>query len=289
MWHKKLFNLRFYRRIFNVFNAIFWACGWGALTIGIWLYTQKNLYSHLAPPSYSAMSAAGLCTTIGAMILIISFIGCAGNWLNSKCLLMSYFSFVLLLFLIQLMTGCMGYLYQETVRERAKISLRHTINATREDNSRAFVLWNTWNQMQTELKCCGVNGPEDWFYYPRWKGRKFVPDSCCDQANFNMSIANAMQNCGRDVANHAILYKQGCATPFTDWLLQHLHIIGMVALIFGIVEIFVLTASLRLFTHLYQKERDLNRSKIKYRFCRDGNINDGEASLVAVEDSPNDE
>jgi len=62
-----------------------------------------------------------------------------------------YFSFVLLLFLIQLMTGCMGYLYQETVRERAKISLRHTINATREDNSRAFVLWNTWNQMQTEV------------------------------------------------------------------------------------------------------------------------------------------
>ena len=62
-----------------------------------------------------------------------------------------------------------------------------------------------------------------------------------------------MQNCGRDVANHAILYKQvikylvssliiflplkGCATPFTDWLLQHLHIIGMVALIFGIVEV----------------------------------------------------
>ena len=49
------------------------------------------------------------------------------------------------------MTGFMGAIYQETVRERAKLSLRHTINATYGDSPKAGILWSTWQQMQNEV------------------------------------------------------------------------------------------------------------------------------------------
>jgi hypothetical protein len=35
------------------------------------------------------MSAAGLCATVGAMVLIISLIGITGTWLNSGRLIIS--------------------------------------------------------------------------------------------------------------------------------------------------------------------------------------------------------
>lgn len=70
---------------------------------------QKNIYSILAPSSFSVgqkffnllflfnlktMSAAGLCTAFGTMVLIISLIGIAGVLFNSYGLIISvFFSF----------------------------------------------------------------------------------------------------------------------------------------------------------------------------------------------------
>uniref|UniRef100_A0A914HDA4 Tetraspanin n=1 Tax=Globodera rostochiensis TaxID=31243 RepID=A0A914HDA4_GLORO len=250
-----LLSVRLHVYIFYASNTIFWSCGWGALAVGIWLYKQKSLYSVLAPTSYSAMSAAGLCVAIGAMILIISFIGCVSVWLKSKSLMISFFCFVSLLFLIQCMTGVMGFMYEGVVKERAKITLLHTINDTYYgDNPRATLLWNTWNQMQIELKCCGVDNFTDWFFYPRWKGRRFVPDSCCEVSKFEF------------------LYLRGCAEPFTDWLLQHLRIVGMMALLFGIVELVVLSSSLRLLCNFHQNEKKQRHSDRKRNCAQNGSL-----------------
>uniref|UniRef100_A0A183CBB0 Tetraspanin n=1 Tax=Globodera pallida TaxID=36090 RepID=A0A183CBB0_GLOPA len=255
-----LLSVRLHVYIFYASNTIFWSCGWGALAVGIWLYKQKSLYSVLAPTSYSAMSAAGLCVAIGAMILIISFIGCVSVWLKSKSLMISFFCFVSLLFLIQCMTGVMGFMYEGVVKERAKITLLHTINDTYYgDNPKATLLWNTWNQMQIELKCCGVDNFTDWFFYPRWKGRRFVPDSCCELSKFKV-LANSSLNCGKSTESYPFLYLRGCAEPFTDWLLQHLRIVGMMALLFGIVELVVLSSSLRLLYNFHQNEKKRRHS-----------------------------
>ncbi|KAL3095334.1 hypothetical protein niasHS_007433 [Heterodera schachtii] len=263
MLFSNLLSVRLHNYLFYTSNAVFWSCGWGALAVGIWLYTQKNVYSVLAPTSYSAMSAAGLCVSIGAMILIISFIGCASVWLRSKCLMISFFCFVSLLFLIQCMTGIMGFMYEDVVRERAKMALRLTINATyNSDNSRAILLWETWNKMQIDLKCCGVDSYADWFFFPRWKGRRFVPDSCCLPSKFNATMPNSMLNCGKIAHSFTLWHPRGCAEPFTDWLLQHLRIVRVIALLFGFIELIVLASSLRLLCNLHQKETWRRHSSI---------------------------
>nr|CAD2183285.1 unnamed protein product [Meloidogyne enterolobii] len=250
------FDFRRQRQIFIFLNVIFWAFGWGALVAGIWLYLQKNIYSILAPSSYSSMSAAGLCAAVGAMVLIISLVGIAGIWFTSSKLIISYFCFVLLLFIIQCIAGLMGVLYKESVYEYAKLNLRHTINLTYGDNPNADLLWNAWAQMQNDLNCCGAISHSDWFYYPDWKGRKFVPDSCCNLKAFNLDLFNHTQNCGKSLENFdKIIYKQGCVGPFTDWLLQHLHITKLLTLLLGILEILILFSTMHLFLHLRKNKK----------------------------------
>lgn len=49
----------------------------------------EEAFTFLAPSSYSAMSAAGLSISSGAMVLIIAFVGSIGLWIQSKRLLIT--------------------------------------------------------------------------------------------------------------------------------------------------------------------------------------------------------
>ncbi|KAF7639628.1 Tetraspanin [Meloidogyne graminicola] len=244
---------------FQFTEKSFKAVGCGILIAGIWLYMQKNIYSILAPSSFSTMSAAGLCTAFGTMVLIISLIGIAGVLFNSYGLIISYFCFVFLLFIIQCITGLLGILYKESVHEYAKLNLHHSINLTFGETQNAALLWNTWTQMQSELHCCGAISPSDWFFYPAWKGRKFVPDSCCNLEKFNLNLLNSTQNCGKRLEN-SLIYKKGCVEPFTDWLLQHLKITNILTLLSGIIEIVLLLSTLRLLIYFYKNRHRCNHS-----------------------------
>jgi len=83
--------------------------------------------------------------------------------------------------------------------------------------------------------CCGVEGYADWFYSAQWPGHRFVPDSCCDSTQFS-DDRGAMTNCGKVEGNEQVFHKSGCSVMFTDWLLQHLAIVGVLALMFVMVE-----------------------------------------------------
>lgn len=49
----------------------------------------KTEYLSLAPASYGALSAAGLCIAAGATVIVIGFVGCCGAWIQSRCLLLT--------------------------------------------------------------------------------------------------------------------------------------------------------------------------------------------------------
>ena len=46
---------------------------------------------------------------ISAFVVLVSFFGCCGAWKESKCMLGTYFTFVLLLFILLLTGGILAY------------------------------------------------------------------------------------------------------------------------------------------------------------------------------------
>uniref|UniRef100_A0A914Z0J1 Tetraspanin n=1 Tax=Panagrolaimus superbus TaxID=310955 RepID=A0A914Z0J1_9BILA len=238
--------------------------GWASLAVGIWLYIEKNSYSLLAPSSYSAMSAAGLCISTGLMVIIVAVVGCLG-----------YFCVVCLLIGIQLITGIMGTFYEDAVRHRVKYALYTTIDKTNTaKNYPINKIAITWDEMQEALHCCGVEGYRDWFHSIRWKKNEFVPDSCCDPIHF--SDDDAMHNCGKNAKNQERWFKEGCQEHFTDWLLQHTTIIRFFTIAFLIVETILLIMGIRLYR--YMKAKDKDRYTVEYRQGR--NHPDGDCNLL---------
>ncbi|EPB68299.1 hypothetical protein ANCCEY_12615 [Ancylostoma ceylanicum] len=120
-----------------------------------------------------------------------------------------YIGFVVLLAVIQTVTGALGLSYKEAAREHVRLDLLHNINRTAlvTSQGRVFDLTASWDKLQKSLKCCGVNNASDWHYSRRWPSQQFVPDSCCDPEHFSDVVS--MGHCGK-VDNSTILYQQVC-------------------------------------------------------------------------------
>uniref|UniRef100_A0A914XM88 Tetraspanin n=1 Tax=Plectus sambesii TaxID=2011161 RepID=A0A914XM88_9BILA len=251
---------------FFCFNVIFWILGWGSLGVGIWLYVAKNAYISLTPANFGAMSAAGLCIAAGATVIVIGFVGCCGAWVESKCLLITYFFFVLLMFFVGLLTGVMGMMYRDQVSQTVRQELLAHINSpyVSETTTDPYGIKITWDKMQQEFQCCGVDSYKDWFKSQRWPKNNFVPDSCCDLSHFPDGFS---KDCGKLEDNASHWYQQGCYRAFSDWLLEHMHIVGVIGLLFAFVEIFGLITSMLLYCGLREREESYRRgSACSYRY-----------------------
>ncbi|KAG8140414.1 hypothetical protein E2320_003100 [Naja naja] len=84
-----------------LFNLIFWLGGCGVLGVGIWLAATQGRFATLSF-SFPSLSAAGLFMATGAIIMVVGFLGCLGAATEHRCLLLTFFTVLSILFLLEL-------------------------------------------------------------------------------------------------------------------------------------------------------------------------------------------
>ncbi|CAI5454305.1 unnamed protein product [Caenorhabditis angaria] len=246
--------------VFYITNIIFLAFGAASLVVGLWLYLSRNDFIELTPASYSALSAAGLCVFTGTSIFIISLIGFfAVGWRN-KYLLYSFVAFVALLIFIHGATRITGLFHNENAKEHLRLDLLRNINTTHVVTKigKQIQLKFTWDHLQSELKCCGVDSLSDWFYSVQWPSNKFVPDSCCDTEKHFNDDDHSIENCGKMADQPEIFYQDGCHKKFSEYLSHHVILVNWVTSLLLIAEIAVLTASVVVILQTRKNEHGKN-------------------------------
>lgn len=211
--------------------------GLASLIVGIWLYSSKNNFIELTPTSYSALSAAGLCVFTGVTICIIVAVGFLGVSWGNKPLLYSYIGFVFLLIIVHGIARTTGFLHKEEARENLRKNMLRNINTTTvvTKMGREIKLQYTWDHLQREMECCGVDGFTDWYYSVHWSNNRYVPDSCCDVLHFQENTT--IEHCGKMADDTGLLYHQGCFPMFADWLYHHIILVNWVTSILFFLEI----------------------------------------------------
>ncbi|CAI2356436.1 unnamed protein product [Caenorhabditis sp. 36 PRJEB53466] len=227
---------------FFVANACLIACGLASLVVGIWLYCTKNNFVELTPTAYSALSAAGLCVFTGVTIFIITAVGYLGVTWNNKPLFVSYVSFIVLLIIVHGVARTTGFLHKDEARENLRKSLLRNINTTTVITKigREIKLQLTWDHLQRELECCGVDTYTDWYYSVHWPINQYTPDSCCNPEHFDEGADN--ENCGK-MPDDKVVFQDGCFPKFADWLYHHIILVNWVTSILFIVEIILFVVS----------------------------------------------
>uniref|UniRef100_A0A8C3NIX5 Uncharacterized protein n=1 Tax=Geospiza parvula TaxID=87175 RepID=A0A8C3NIX5_GEOPR len=114
-----------------IFNFFFWVCGCIILGFSIWIRVSSAQQVNAC--NSSMLGGVNLLIAVGAIIMILGFLGCCGAVKESRCMLMLFFIALLLILILQVTAGVLGAVYKPQV------------------------------QYYFIYQCCGLkDGPEDW-------------------------------------------------------------------------------------------------------------------------------
>ncbi|XP_066146752.1 tetraspanin-9 isoform X2 [Euwallacea fornicatus] len=233
------------RTVFCFVNVLFWLTGCALLGIGIWLRVSYEGYANLLP-QYALLSADAVAIVVGAVTITLSFFACCGSWLQSRCMLITYFSLVVMMFVAEFLLGSLAFVYRDNIKhtftEKLQDGLRHHYNMTQNPNN----LVDVWDEIQTTFKCCGVLNYMDWHMIDAWPDKRWVPDTCCFLGDYSVG-------CGHVDSNYK--EKPGCYEGIYKWFKERLLVVGLVGLIVAFVQLFGLISSMLLFCTVKHRRR----------------------------------
>ncbi|XP_034947242.1 tetraspanin-9 [Chelonus insularis] len=228
------------RHIFCSLNVLVWLSACGILGVTLWLRLTSVGLANLVP-QYNFTSIDSVFLVIGCVTFVVAFFGCCGAWFQSRFMLITYFSLVIMLFLAEFMIGALSFIFREhmsrSIQEELLVGINKYYNVTREPGT----LPTLWDSIHQGLHCCGVRDYTDWFQIDAWPSEDRVPDSCCIKRT---------RYCGRldlEGRNKEFWYKEGCASAIQVWIISRLHVLGTLGLIVGFLQLFGLVTSMILF------------------------------------------
>ncbi|KAK4875677.1 hypothetical protein RN001_012099 [Aquatica leii] len=164
--------------------------------------------------------APALLLTVGIVIFVIAFFGCCGAIKESSCLLITYAIILLILFLLQVAIGIYAFIQFKDSNNVDRISIEQGLMETMNLYDHNDQARGTFDTLQSQLKCCGVKGRNDW---QRIRVGDSVPSSCCDYNPAKCYPSSA--------------YTQGCSEVLYKFLHDSITIIGIVFVAIAVVEL----------------------------------------------------
>ncbi|XP_048521363.1 tetraspanin-5-like isoform X3 [Dendroctonus ponderosae] len=184
------------------FNVLFWLMGLSILTVGVWAWSEKDIFNNLGKVANVALDPAFILICVGTVTFVIGFTGCVGALRENTCLLATYAIFLSVLLLFEVTAATLVFVFKDWIKSQATIGFQTFIIHYREDPDQQNLI--DWIQ-EDWLQCCGIEGPKDWDrnnYFncsSKVVGSREacgVPFSCCKRKP-NEIIKN--KQCGYDV------------------------------------------------------------------------------------------
>ncbi|XP_029170963.1 CD63 antigen-like [Nylanderia fulva] len=157
-----------------LFNLIFAITGIVFISVGGVILVVYNGYSNFVDSWFFA--APVLMIIVGVIVFLVSFFGCCGAVKENHCMIITFSVLLLLIFALELGAGITGYMMRGEVANM----LENRLNGTMRQYNINDDIRRSWDIMQHDLQCCGMNGPADW---PKinYVDHAIVPDSCCKE------------------------------------------------------------------------------------------------------------
>ncbi|XP_055296821.1 leukocyte surface antigen CD53-like isoform X2 [Sitodiplosis mosellana] len=188
-------------------NLFFVILGFLVLTIGIFTYVEYQQYREFLG-DHLGLHGIGLII-VGCVTFVITLLCFIGKIRKSPCVLLYFMMVLVVIYLFEIACGI------AVIVEKSKLDATLTKNLNKIFNDYKSNE-GIWEHLQTEMKCCGINGPDDW--------HTNIPKSCYE------TLPKGQRFCT----------KTGCKSP----LLNHFGSIAAISagfsLSFGLIQILVI-------------------------------------------------
>ncbi|XP_064605135.1 tetraspanin-15-like [Liolophura sinensis] len=223
-----------------IYAFLFLIIGLILLVVGIWAETERRQYRYL---NNQLSAPVALLIFVGLFIAVNSLFGVLGTLKENVTLLKLFLVLTVLAFLAQVVIGILGFVFRERIPALTKHGFLFAIeDYTSSDNIRLSV-----DRLQMGLECCGLESYKDYeenadFACGSGKPEACsVPQSCCRPAEDGTRDVNCGVAIRYNVSSVKIeerIFYRGCISTFKTWIVEHLDVVGAVALGFAIPQIF---------------------------------------------------
>ncbi|CAL8306563.1 unnamed protein product [Lota lota] len=228
-----------------VFNLLIFLGGLGLLSMGIWASVDGGSFlQNLATFSAQALHFVNLgvfCIVVGVLLVLLGLLGFCAAHRESKCLLLMFFSIVLIIFIAEVAVGVVALAYSSFAEG---ILRAWATPALKEQYGNDPVVTKIWNTTMRELKCCGFNNCTDFVdsRYARDNDGNLPPDCCLGN-----STVCSPQNAQKDGV-------EGCFEELLELLKMNGSIVGGVVAGIVVLEIAAMVVSIYLYCHLDNRD-----------------------------------
>ncbi|XP_071831175.1 CD9 antigen-like isoform X2 [Apostichopus japonicus] len=233
------------------FNFLFWLCGCALLGLGLYLCFEPSMrsYAHTSGDLQEYYIALYCLIGIGGLMMLVGFLGCCGACAESRILLGMFFTFLLLICVVEVGGGFYAYLQREELKVLVTDSMTQTIKDVYGEDQ---VVNEAVDSMQQGLECCGASGPGDWL------ASKYsnIPESCCIAESCTPpSAVEALSKLFAGDTN-VIIYTEGCSSKLFKKLEQHTVILAGLTIGIGVVQLLGMVFSCCLCVAIGRQDRE---------------------------------
>nr|BAL70289.1 tetraspanin [Meteorus pulchricornis] len=188
-----------------IFNLLFVITGIILISIGVTIRAAYDDYQHLLDEKF--FSVPTLLVTVGSIIFFIAFFGCCGAVRENYCMIITFTTLLVLIFILELSAGIAGYVLRNDAYAVIESKMKSTMAGYNDTKTYA----KTWDELQTKLECCGIRNGSDW---ATLSDIHQVPTSCCKRefGDYNSS------SCQETPHNW---YPNGCLDALTRFIKAH--------------------------------------------------------------------
>lgn len=212
-------------------NVVTFVAGAVALGVGLWVWTTRSFSSTLMSNNMF-IASVGVVVAMGAAMMLITILGCCGATKEVKCMLLTYYILVFIIFVVMLVGGILQFVF----REKVVTTLDRELYAAIPYYGVKHEYTKSWDDTQTFLQCCGVRSHKDW--------NDNVPESCCQEVYPGKRL-----DC-KSSPNPTTMYVDGCLMKVIDFLREDALYVGVVAVVVAIIMLLALILSCGLFVKI---------------------------------------
>lgn len=236
---------KFIKVMMILFNLLIFLCGAALLAVGIWVSVDGTsflkAFGSLSSSAMQFVNVGYFLIAAGAVLFILGFLGCYGAHSENKCVLMMFFSILLIIFIAEI-AGAVVALVYTTMAEQFLTFL--VVPAIEKDYGYQTEFTQVWNSTMEGLHCCGFNNYTDFNSSRFVKENKVFPPFCCA----NNTDSHTVEPCTEDKAKS--MNVQGCFKQILQKVRTNAVTVGGVAVGVAALELAAMVVSMYLYCNL---------------------------------------
>ncbi|NXC87983.1 CD82 protein, partial [Cercotrichas coryphoeus] len=217
----------------------------------------------LAPAEMSSPSlktGAYILIGVGALTMLMGFLGCVGAVNEIRCLLGLYFTCLMIILLAQIAAALVIYFQKETLKVELSeivVELIEKYDPADEDQRN---LQDAWDYVQTQITCCGWTGAKEWESNEILKNKSNT-EYPCSCSNRSKDLVEGRGFCrleypvnGTATSADWPVHEQGCMDGVEQWLKDNLGIILGVCTGVAVIELLGMILSISLCKNIHSED-----------------------------------